>query len=152
MNCHDKNNSLDQVAGKYASAAKLTEFIADPHQTDPHGRMPSLFNGATERHLARSVASFLFSTMKPAQPYADPPAGDAARGAKLFASNGCASCHSVSGATIKSETILAGPAFGQAKEMPLRNFWNFGDVASTTPVKDRVSGSVAVETAIDEPR
>ena len=142
VKCHDKNNSLDQVAGKYTSVARLTEFIADPHQTDPHGRMPSLFNGATERHLARSVASFLFSTMKPAQPYAEPPAGDVARGAKLFASNGCASCHSVGGTTIKRESILAGPAFGQAKGMPLRNFWDFGDVASSAAVKDRISGSV----------
>ncbi|MBC8289131.1 MAG: c-type cytochrome, partial [Planctomycetes bacterium] len=142
VKCHDKNNSLDGVGSKYTSAARLTEFIADPHRIDPHGRMPSLFNGATEQHLARSVASFLFSTMKPARPYAEPPAGDAARGAKLFVSNGCASCHSVSGAAITREEILAGPAFGQPKGLALRNFWDFGDLASSTPVEDRVSGSV----------
>lgn len=142
LKCHDKNNSLGTVAGKYTSAASLTGFLADPHQTDPHGRMPSLFNGASERHLAAAVAGFLFSTMKPAQPFATPPAGDAVRGAKLFSSHGCASCHSAGNAPVSPDGILAGPAFGQTAGLPLRHFWDFGDVASSTPVKDRVTGSV----------
>lgn len=142
VKCHDKNNSLDAVGMKYRSLASLTEFLTDPHKTDPHGRMPSLFNAGSERHFAAAVARFLFSGMQPGEPLPTPPSGDAVRGSKLFTSSGCVRCHTVAGRTARDGVDLAGPAFGQPTGLPLRHFWDFGSEGSSTPVKDRVTGSV----------
>ena len=141
VKCHDKANNLDQVGSKYVSAAWLAEFIANPHAVDPHGRMPQLFEPDVERHLAGSVAGFLFQEKKRPVAFSEPRTGDVNRGARLFASNGCASCHAVASA-VKREDVLAGPAFGQPAGLPLRHFWDFGSEGSPTPVKDRVTGSV----------
>ncbi len=136
--CHDKENNLDAVGSKYASASKLAEFIANPHATDPHGRMPQLFT-PVERHLTGSVAAFLFHEKKLDEPYAEAPKGDAKRGARLFASNGCASCHAVNSLAIFKDDLLAGPAFGQSSGLPLRHYWDF-DSADTPVVQDKVTG------------
>jgi cytochrome c2 len=137
--CHDKDNSLDAVGSKYVSAAPITDFIANPHAIDPHGRMPQLFQPAEERHLAGAIASFLFQKMNRAERYPNPPPGSSERGAKLFVSTGCASCHAVKSSIVKKEKILAGPAFGQTVGLPLSHYWDFGDNDSS-PVLDRVTG------------
>jgi cytochrome c2 len=140
VKCHDKDNNLDAVGSKYVSSARLAEFIADPHSVDPHGRMPQLFQPAVERHLASAVAGFLFDNKKREQPFKTPPPGDASRGAKLFVTSGCASCHAATSSALKKGETLAGPAFGQLVGLPLRHFWDFGSLASSSPVKDRITG------------
>lgn len=136
VKCHDKDNNLDAIGSKYSNSTSLAEFIANPHAVDPHGRMPQLFDGVNERHLANSVASYLFETKRRSKSYPAPPQGDAERGAKLFASNGCASCHSATSTLLKTSDALVGPAFGQSAGMPIRHFWDFGNGV----VKDRVTG------------
>ncbi len=136
--CHDKDNNLDAIGSKYVSSAKLAEFIANPHAIDPHGRMPQLFT-PVEKHLAGSVAAFLIDEKKLDKPYPDAPQGDKNRGAKLFASTGCASCHAVNSSAVKKEYVLAGPAFGESTELPLRHYWDFGS-ADKAVVKDLVTG------------
>jgi mono/diheme cytochrome c family protein len=136
--CHDKENNLDLVGSKYASAGKLAEFIADPHAIDPHGRMPQLFQ-PVERHLARSVATFLFHENRLNKPYVDAPEGHRERGAKLFATNGCASCHTANSPAINKGDVLAGPAFGQSSGLPLLRHWDFGST-DTPAVRDHVTG------------
>jgi len=139
VKCHDKSNHLDTVGSKYVSASRLTEFIADPHRVDPHGRMPQLFRPDTERHLAGLVAGYLFHDRRRSEPLAAPPQGNAARGAELFMTRGCASCHNVTSPAIQSEKALRGPAFGQPSGLPLRHYWDF-DLKDATPVVDRVTG------------
>jgi cytochrome c2 len=136
--CHDKDNNLDAVGSKYVSAAKLADFIANPHATDPLGRMPQLFQ-PVERHQASAVAQFLFQKHRLDKPYADAPEGNAARGAKLFATNGCASCHTTNSPAIKKNEVLVGPAFGRSAGLPLRHYWNFGS-ADKPVVQDHVTG------------
>lgn len=136
--CHDKENNLDAVGSKYVSTDELAEFIANPHATDPNGRMPQLFQPA-ERHLAGSVAAFLFHEKKLDEPYMDVPEGNVDRGAKLFAANGCASCHTVPSSAIKKDDVLTGPAFGQSSGLPLRHYWDFGS-GDKPVVQDQVTG------------
>jgi mono/diheme cytochrome c family protein len=127
VKCHDKENNLDAVGSKYSNVTSLADFIANPHAVDPDGRMPQLFDGVNERHLALSIASYLFAEKVRTEPYAQPPQGDSKRGARLFASNGCASCHAATSTMIAQEDVLRGPAIGQSAGLELRNFWNFGD-------------------------
>ena len=141
VKCHNKTNSLETVGSKFVSAASLTAFIADPHSIDLHGRMPQLFRPDTERHLAGLVAGFLFHDRKRSEPFATFPQGDPDRGAKLFASQGCASCHTVTSPAIPQAEVLTGPAFGQAIGLPLRHYWDF-DGEETAPVRDRVTGKL----------
>lgn len=137
--CHDKQNNLDAVGSKFVSPRHLASFIANPHRTDPAGRMPQLFDPTEEVHLAANVAAYLFHANQRDEPYAEPPAGDAARGALLFSSRGCASCHEIPSSRIKTETIPVAPAFGQPTGLPLRNVWDFdGDGQET--VTDQVTG------------
>jgi len=136
--CHDKENNLDAVGSKYVSAGPLAAFIANPHATDLHGRMPQLFQPA-ERHLAGSVAAFLFHEKQRDTPYRDAPQGSVPRGAKLFAANGCASCHTATSAAVQPRDILAGPAFGRSSGLPLRHYWNFGSIDKPV-VRDQVTG------------
>jgi len=136
--CHDKQNNLDSVGSKYVSAGALAGFIANPHATDPHGRMPQVFQPA-ERHLAGSVAAYLFHEKHRDTPYPDAPQGNAQRGATLFATHGCASCHTVNTAVVQPREILAGPAFGRSSGLPLRHYWNFGPIDKPV-VRDQVTG------------
>jgi len=136
--CHDKENNLDAVGSKYASASKLAEFIANPHAVDPQGRMPRMFS-AVERQLAGAVAAFLFQEKKLDRPYPDAPEGNVGRGAKLFAASGCASCHAVTSAATQIDDVFAGPAFGQSSGLPLRHHWDF-ESADQPVVQDRVTG------------
>lgn len=140
VKCHDKVNNLNAVGSKYVSPEKLAEFIADPHAIDPHGRMPQVFKPGVERHLAASVADFLFHNGKRPETDSTRPKGDAARGLKLFTANGCTSCHVVNSPAVKAiEKVVAGPAFGRQKGLPLRHFWSFGD-DNTKIVEDHVTG------------
>ena len=138
VKCHDKNNNLAAIGSKYQTLASLAEFIANPHATDPHGRMPQVFLRADERHLARAVAGYLHATQRRADPYPEPPAGDAARGAKLFVSSGCANCHAMTGAAAMLTELPVAPPFGQAVGLPLRHYWDFGKQAEAQ-VQDQVS-------------
>jgi mono/diheme cytochrome c family protein len=137
VKCHDKENNLDAVGSKYVSAGKLAEYIAKPHAIDPHGRMPELFQ-PTERHLAGSVAAFLFQKKKRDKSYAEPPAGNVQRGAKFFATNGCASCHTAANSAIAKGDVLAGPAFGRSSGLAMRHYWDFG-TADAPAVQDQVT-------------
>ncbi|MEE3369214.1 MAG: LamG-like jellyroll fold domain-containing protein [Planctomycetota bacterium] len=136
--CHDKENNLNAIGSKYASAAALADFIGNPHATDPSGRMPQLFP-PNEQHLAAAVAAFLFRSNKRAARYSAPPAGNVQRGAQLFKTTGCASCHHLGNAPGRDDTQLRGPAFGQSTGLPLRHYWSFG--ADEAPaVQDHVTG------------
>ncbi len=137
VKCHDRENSLTLVRSKYLTVGKLGQFIANPHTTDPHGRMPQVFNPASEQHLASAVAQYLFSQTSTL--YEAPPDGDVQRGMKLFAATGCASCHAVSGSGINKADVLAGLPFGKPVGLPLRHYWDFGTETSPA-VKDVVSG------------
>ena len=137
--CHDQDHPLTNVGSKYRTSADLTDYIANPHATDPHGRMPQLFLNAGERHLASAVAGHLLAPQRRPQAYPAPPAGDAARGATLFARHGCANCHTVAGAAPKVAETPEAPPFGQAVGLPLRHYWDFGTQANAQ-VQDQVTG------------
>lgn len=136
--CHDKENNLNAIGSKYVSAAALADFIANPHAIDPQGRMPQLFQ-PTEQHLVGAVAAFLFRTRKRADPYAAPPAGSVQRGAQLFKTSGCASCHQLGTTSSQEKDQLRGPAFGQPAGLPLRHYWSFGS-DEVPVVQDQVTG------------
>ena len=140
-NCHDKDNDLERVGSKYASIAELADFIAEPHQRDPQGRMPRLFP-ADDRHLATAVASFLYHSKRGAEKFPPAPAGNPRRGAKLFASHGCANCHSIDTDNQVDVERLVAPAFGQTTGLPLRQYWDFDDgaVERTTGKREKVVG------------
>ena len=100
--------------------------------------MPQLFQ-PTEQHLVGAVAAFLFRTRKRADTYATPPPGNLQRGAQLFRTSGCASCHHLGNTSNQKKDQLRGPAFGQPAGLPLRHYWSFG--ADEAPVvQDRVTG------------
>ena len=123
--CHDKENNLDSIGRKYTSVDALTSFIESPHRTDPHGRMPQVFEAGTQRHIAASLAGYLHQTKRVHGEYEKPPAGSASRGRQLFASNGCASCHAVDSVSYPPAEKLAGPDFGKPVGLPLRHAWQF---------------------------
>ncbi len=127
VKCHGETNPLNNVAAKYKSVSALARFIADPLKTSPHGRMPELFNAKTEMKEVRQIADYLFTLHdnKQAAAEEEAPQGDAARGAKVFASAGCANCHTARRNDGRVTSTLDAPAFGQLPGLPLRSAWNF---------------------------
>lgn len=130
LKCHDKQNNLDSVGLKYQSSAALAQYIGDPKQTDAHGRMPQLFDMATESHLVRSLAEYLYnSKTKPLARGQESSLaegeGDAKRGRMLFASSGCSDCHSAQGPDGQIVSTATAPAFAARSGLPLRHFWDF---------------------------
>jgi mono/diheme cytochrome c family protein len=79
--------SLYYVKAKFQPGA-LEAFLREPHKHYPWIRMPDFHLDATE---AAALAAFLLDRAKGT--VAAPLAGDATRGARLFADTGCASCH-----------------------------------------------------------
>jgi mono/diheme cytochrome c family protein len=145
--CHDERNNLDSLGLKYQSATALAQYIGDPKQTDAHGRMPQLFDMATESRLVHQVAEFLYHgkrkmftrNVRVEAPGED---GDPIRGALLFKSAGCADCHTTHH---RGEQIVGtsnAPAFAPSRGLPLRHFWDFeSQVADQAGRNDgRVSG------------
>ena len=135
--CHQKENHLDYVGSKYTSLQHLTDYIADPHALDPQGRMPRLFDPREERHLARAVAGYLLEQKRHPTPYPAVAAGDAQRGARLFYTRGCASCHALN-RPAEGESALQPPAFGVAHDFTLRHYWDF-EGTQQVALQDRVT-------------
>src|SRR5262249_37894965 len=81
--------SLHHAAAKFAPGA-LEAFLRAPQQHYPWIRMPDFKLTADE---AAALTPYLLTRAKgKVEPGKQPP-GDAGRGAKLFASAGCAQCH-----------------------------------------------------------
>lgn len=95
--CHDeKEHSLTVVGSKFKSSTALAQFLMNPLEVDPSGRMPAMFDPKTQRHEAERVAEFLFWTKKgKKKPSVFPGGGNANRGRELIQSRGCISCHSI---------------------------------------------------------
>jgi cytochrome c2 len=128
--CHDERNNLDSVGLKYRSATALAQYIGDPKLTDAHGRMPQLFDMATEAHLVRQLAEYLFHAKRKmflpnARVEAPVEDGDVNRGAALFKSSGCADCHTTHHQGSKIVGTSKAPAFAPSSGLPLRHFWDF---------------------------
>jgi mono/diheme cytochrome c family protein len=81
--------SLYYAAAKFAPGA-LEAFLKAPHQHYPWIRMPDFKLTGPE---AAALTSYLLSATKGKVDAGKGPVGDAGRGAKLFASAGCAQCH-----------------------------------------------------------
>jgi cbb3-type cytochrome oxidase cytochrome c subunit len=130
IKCHDQQNNLDSVGLKYRSPAALAQYIGDPKKNDAHGRMPQLFDMATESHLVQLVAEYLYysktKSLGGEKSQGIPPTdGDAKRGRTLFASSGCANCHSTHGPDGRIDSTFNAPAFAASRGLPLRHYWNF---------------------------
>lgn len=74
--------------GSRIDAATLQSFVAEPHRFKPGTVMPSVMRSAPAE--AEAIAAYLSTLRAPVRSY---PAGDAARGGKLFGAVGCAACH-----------------------------------------------------------
>ncbi len=103
----DTSPALPDLAAKYRPGA-LAAFLANPLESRPAGRMPSLNLTAAETHaLATYLNRVTAATAEPPAPpraHPDGPAGGepfpvdperARRGQRLFAEVGCAACHAV---------------------------------------------------------
>ena len=97
INCHDnKEHSIASVGIKFRSQRALKEFLLNPLQTHPGGRMPQMFDAKTQKLEADYVAHYLFhSQRKKNAPIAVGKGGDVERGRMLVRSRGCISCHTV---------------------------------------------------------
>ena len=89
--CHP--GGLDGLGSKYEPGA-LRDYLRDPLQVNPSGRMPSLLLSEDEASL---LAEHLTASRHPAVEASAPPAGDAARGRRLVETRGCLSCHPLEG-------------------------------------------------------
>lgn len=146
--CHDAQNTLQNVQAKYATAEALASYIAQPHRTDPGGRMPQFFD-TDEQHLAAAVAAHLYS--QPAAESDPPPAGDASRGAELYVTRGCHRCHAANSGLLADHLKNAppAPAFGRPKGLPLKRLWSFDNrqaVEQQSGAADAIRGEAAWST------
>ncbi|MGH9631240.1 MAG: hypothetical protein ACRD7E_23290, partial [Bryobacteraceae bacterium] len=89
--CHQQDGlALDGMGSKMAPGP-LAEFLKDPAETDPGGRMPSLLLTDEEAH---QLAAYLTDSHNP-QFEQEVNGGDAARGRRLVESEGCLACHTL---------------------------------------------------------
>ncbi len=101
--CHDSQLPL-QGLGSKMTAGRLQQYLLDPIQYSPDGRMPSFHLDDNE---AIELASYLVQSRNKAfeQPSAG---GDAARGRELVITSGCLACHRLEGlAPVGSASTLA---------------------------------------------
>ncbi|MGL6072865.1 MAG: c-type cytochrome [Fimbriiglobus sp.] len=104
--------------GSKTTAEPLAKFLANPQESNPHGRMPNLnLSGDEARDIARYLARYTddkLSTKMPPEPAQKPAEGWKAAGAKLFVSKGCVNCHAVDAV----KPSLAGPKLDAIREKP----------------------------------
>jgi len=114
VSCHGKKGiSLAGVVNKYRSAKALAAFLLNPLHVDPSGRMPEMFDPASQADQAADVAAYLLSVSKLAPAKKLPAGGDVKRGQALLSTSGCAACHSVQVDNKDLPSKLTAPAFAK---------------------------------------
>ena len=90
--CHDIPELSLTGMGSKMSPAALADYLMDPGQVDPDGRMPSLMLTAAE---ARSLSAFLVQSRHPKFEEVIPNVldGDPEEGKRLVRARGCLECH-----------------------------------------------------------
>lgn len=101
--------SLQHLPEKYTSAG-LAEFLQHPEKARPFGRMPGMSLSAAE---AADLAAYLLPAAKPTAAAQKSDQRMESIGRKLFASVGCASCHSVAWRGDLVESELVAPPLGE---------------------------------------
>jgi cbb3-type cytochrome oxidase cytochrome c subunit len=141
LKCHTKQNSLDDVGNKFKSVEALKRYIADPHKTDPHGRMPQLFDPKTGQHHVQQIAEYLFfEHRKKSDPKKPIGPGNADRGQALAIRSGCVNCHVIRANGKTLSTTVKAPAFGPSVGLPLKHLWTLN--GNTTDAAANNNGSV----------
>ena len=93
---------LSQVPAKY-SLASLSEFLFQPANARPSGRMPDL---NLTRAEAKSIASFLIGIEEQKMRLLKPEAKQVASGQKYFHKFNCVACHQMKGADARPALAL----------------------------------------------
>ncbi|MBC23691.1 MAG: hypothetical protein CMJ32_07220, partial [Phycisphaerae bacterium] len=99
--------------GAKTTIGELAAFLQDPHQTRPHGRMPSLQLSPIE---ARSIAAYLVRRTGTGDIDAPssvlvPEPDRIARGRMEFSARGCANCHELDVNGVRIDSVMNVPTW-----------------------------------------
>ena len=100
VHCHDDDSQPSPAPVLFVHrprAAWLKRWLAAPHEAKPGTLMPDLLAGFSERKREKTAEALLHYLLGQTSdtPPIPTPTGDAANGAELFKTSGCAACHGI---------------------------------------------------------